>query len=87
MSFFYLTPFKPHKPAQKTKVMSHSNNNLKPTSNTISINVIQGPQNPMFQQKAQTHTSPKPENRRNRNKNHPINGSPTLINFGTHAPR
>ena len=60
--------------------------NQRPTNEKISIIVIQGPQNPMFRRKVQTHTIRKPGNRRNRNKHHPINKSPTLKNFGIHTP-
>ena len=33
------------------------------------------------------HATNQTKNRRNRNKHHPTNKSPTLVNFGTHAPR
>ena len=45
------------------------------------------PLNPTFWQKVQKHATTQTKNRRNRNKHHPTNKSPTLVNFGTHAPR
>ena len=45
------------------------------------------PAKPYVSAKAQTHATNQTKNCRNRNKHHPSNKSPTLVNFGTHAPR
>ena len=51
----------------------------------ISVTVIQSPQKPTFWQKVQTHTSPRPSNRHNHNKHHPVNKSPTLKTILAHT--
>ena len=90
MSFFYLTPFKLHKPAQKTKMLCHTpiaTYKPCPTNTKIGVTIIQGPQNPIiFGKKVQTHTSPRPRNCRNCNKHHPVNKSPTPKKLAYTAP-
>ena len=74
-----------------SKIKSHVTSQQQPTNHApltqvIDVTVNKRPTKSTFRQKVQTHTSPRPSNRHNHNKHHPVNKSPTPLKSDIHGP-